>query len=277
MGDFPANPTDKPGYVLEFAEDFRGPAVDEQRWVPYYCPHWASRARSRARTGRRDGRLVLEIGADQPPWSEEWDGQLRASVLQTGLFSGPVGSDRGQLRFRDDLVVREAQPTVRTYTPRYAFVELRAQAVAAPEAMVALWLMGFEDEPERSGEICIAEIFGSSVTADRAEVGMGIHPFGDPRLREEWRAEPVELDATEFHVYAVDWRSDRVDFFIDNQLVKTAHQAPAYAMQLMLAIYQFPDRIGTGPAHYPQQFVVDYVRGYRPLDAPGQPHGVPGI
>ncbi|HEY5822012.1 MAG TPA: hypothetical protein VIT20_08545, partial [Propionibacteriaceae bacterium] len=111
MPDVPANPIDRPGYVLEFAEDFRGEIIDETRWVPFYCPHWSSRAATRARTGRSEGRLVLEVVDGQSPWSREWDGELRASVLQTGLFSGPVGSPEGQLRFRDDLVVREAQET----------------------------------------------------------------------------------------------------------------------------------------------------------------------
>ena len=41
--------------------------------------------------------------------------------------------------------------------------------------MVALWMIGFEDEPERSGEICIVEIFGRDVAAGPRAVGMGIH------------------------------------------------------------------------------------------------------
>jgi len=37
-------------------------------------------------------------------------------------------------------------------------------------------------------------------------------------------------------------------------------------MQFMLGIYEFPDDgQTTKPAHpYPKEFVVDYVRGYRP-------------
>ncbi|HEY5820827.1 MAG TPA: glycoside hydrolase family 16 protein, partial [Propionibacteriaceae bacterium] len=72
------------------------------------------------------------------------------------------------------------------------------------------------------------------------------------------------FDATEFHVYAVDWTPAGVDFFIDDACVKSVQQSPDYPMQLMLAVYVFPDRIRPKhPPRYPHQFVVDYVRGYR--------------
>jgi hypothetical protein len=46
--------------------------------------------------------------------------------------------------------------------------------------------------------------------------------------------------------------------------VKTVEQSPAYPMQLMLNIYEFPAEAAEGGS-YPKEFVVDYVRGYRPL------------
>ena len=45
--------------------------------------------------------------------------------------------------------------------------------------MVALWMIGYEDPPERSAEICVCEIFGREVGVDHALVGMGVHPLGD--------------------------------------------------------------------------------------------------
>ena len=49
-------------------------------------------------------------------------------------------------------------------------------------------------------------------------------------------------------------------------VLKTVDQSPAYPMQLMLGIYEFPPEEGreTGTSGYPKPFVVDYVRGYRP-------------
>jgi Glycosyl hydrolases family 16 len=186
------------------------------------------------------------------------------SSLQTGVFAGPVGSQIGQHRFTPAAVVREAQRNTRLYTPQYGRIELRAKAIDDPRAMVALWMIGYEDEPERSAEICVCEIFGRDVQPDRAAVGMGVHPFGDPSIVDEFSAETLPIDAREFHVYGADWTPDQIAFFVDGELVKTVRQSPAYPMQLMLGIYELPAEDGE-PARdeYPKAFVVDYVRGYR--------------
>lgn len=140
------------------------------------------------------GRLRLLIDEDQEPWCPELDGHLRVSSLQTGAFSGPVGSGIGQHRFHPAAVVREAQPNVRLYTPQYGRIELGARATDDPRSMVALWLIGYEDEPERSGEICVCELFGRDVAADGAVVGVGVHPFGDPALVDDFSRVTVPIE-----------------------------------------------------------------------------------
>ena len=255
------------GYLLEVDETFAGPDLDRSLWLPYYLPHWSSRAAAAARYRLGDGGLRLRIEEDQPPWCPEFDDGVRVSSLQTGAFAGPLGSTIGQHRFAPRAVVREAQDNRRLYTPRYGLIEVRCQALADPRAMVALWMIGFEDEPERSAEICVCEIFGRDVGATHAKVGMGVHPFGDPRITDEFAAETLPIDAREFHVYAAEWTPERVAFRIDGEVVKTVAQSPAYPMQLMLGIYEFPDPAAppAAPRAYPKAFVVDYVRGYRPV------------
>jgi beta-glucanase (GH16 family) len=93
---------------------------------------------------------------------------------------------------------------------------------------------------------------------------MGVHPFGDPSIVDEFSREPVPIDAREFHVYAAKWTPEQVAFFIDAERVKTVHQSPSYPMQLMLGIYEFRgDTSGSPAGEYPKLFTVDYVRGYR--------------
>jgi hypothetical protein len=138
MQDFPASPVEKPGYVLEWNDEFEGPDLDTRKWLPSYLPHWSSREQSTPRYTFRDGTLVLQITKDQQPWCPEFDGEVKASCIQTGLFAGPVGGKRGQLRFNPDLVVREAQTNVQLYTPLYGYFECRAKAIATPGNHVAL-------------------------------------------------------------------------------------------------------------------------------------------
>jgi len=130
-----------------------------------------------------DGCLRLLITADQEPWCPELDGEVRVSSLQTGLFSGPVGSTLGQHRFSPDAVVREAQTNARLYTPQYGRIELRARALDDPHAMVALWMIGYEDEPACSAEICVCEIFGRDMGADPPPSGWASIPSTTRRSR----------------------------------------------------------------------------------------------
>src|SRR5215213_4704105 len=113
---------DRSRFVLEFEEDFGRPSLAPERWVAHYLPQWTTPDRSAARYDLRPGRLRLRIDADQPAWRAE-DGEMRVSNLQTGTFSGPAGSPRGQHRHRPDLAVRSPQPTRRLYTPSSGLAE----------------------------------------------------------------------------------------------------------------------------------------------------------
>jgi len=253
---------------LELDESFEGIDLDRTRWLPYYLPQWSSRARSAARYSIGDGLLRLRIDSDQEPWCPEFDGEVRVSSLQTGAFAGPVGSSVGQHRFDPGLSVREAQENVRLYTPLYGRIELRARVSDDRDTMAALWMIGYEDEPSRSAEICVCEIFGRNVGSDQAVVGVGVHPFGDPRIDDDFTNVRVPIDAREFHVYAADWAPDRVVFSVDGEPAKSVQQSPAYPMQLMLGIYEFPPPRADRSHGYPKELVVDYVRGYR-AEPPG--------
>jgi Glycosyl hydrolases family 16 len=275
----PAAVLDRSAYELEVEDTFAGPDLDRRLWIPFYLSHWSSRAASAARYTVGDGGLILRIDADQDAWCPEFDGDTRVSSLQTGSFAGPVGSGVGQSRFREGLVVRESQPDLALFTPQYGLFELQARAIDDPTAMVALWMIGHEDEPAQSAEICICEIFGRDVGPERSRIGMGLHPFGDPSITDEFAAEEVPIDAREPHRYAAQWTPDFVAFYVDDRLVKVARQSPSYPMQFMLNIYEFrePAESGIRDDRYPKTFVVERFSGYRPVMGPGaRPSAFPG-
>lgn len=256
---------DRSGYDLEFDERFASAELDRSRWFPWYLPQWSSRDRTAARYTLADGTLRLRIDEDTPEWSAEFDPGSRVSNLQTGVGSGPLGSTDGQHHFRPGLVVREPQAASYLYTPRYGLVEVRLAASPDPRCLTALWMIGVEDRRERSAEICIVELFGRQVSAAGSVVGLGIHPFGDPNLTDDFRFLPVPFDASEPHTYAAAWEPGRTDWFIDDVHVVSLPQAPDYPMQLMLNLYDLP---GDGPpaarvGPYPKEAVVHHVRGYR--------------
>lgn len=260
---------DRSGYELELDDAFTGPLLDRARWLPAYLPQWSSRVAAAARYEIGPGGLVLRIDPDQAPWAPEWNDGLRTSSLQTGVRSGPVGSGDGQHHFRPDLVVREAQEPWWGYTPLYGLIELTAAATGDPDAMCALWMIGLEETPERSAEICVMEVFGRDVGPDVTCVGMGLHPFGDPVIRDDFSAVALEIDARDLHTYSVEWLPGVVRWYVDDRLVRVADQAPDYPMQLMLDIYAFPSEDGSSGspdagAGSGARFAVRRVRGWRP-------------
>ena len=199
---------DRGGYELVLDERFDQGALNERVWLPYHLPHWSSRDRSAARYRLAGHGLELLIEADQPPWYAEIGEWTRVSTLQTGEFAGPVGSEVGQYRLKPELVVVEEQPNVALFTTQFGLIECRARAIPDEANSVALWLIGYEDEPERSAEICVFEIFGRHMDDDQAKVGMGIHPHGDPSIQEDFSREPVAIDARASHTYAASWTPD---------------------------------------------------------------------
>ena len=259
------SPLDLDDRVPDHDERFDGEGLDETRWWPYYTPHWSSREAIGGPLGDRTEGLTLRIDADTPPWSPQYDGEVRASHLQTGQFSGPVGSAIGQHRFRDGLVVQEEQPEQRLWLPRFGVIDVRLRAIRHPDAMVAFWPIGFEDRPEDCGEICVCEIFGSELDDTGGWVGVGVKPQRDPRLTLDFEKIRVEGDLTEFHDYAVEWDEDRVRFFIDGRWVKTVAQRIDYPVQLMLDVYELPNESGTRDVSaHPLRFDVERVRTFPP-------------
>ncbi|MWB97249.1 GNAT family N-acetyltransferase [Agromyces seonyuensis] len=238
--------------------------LDRSRWLPFYNPHWASRASTAARWSTDGPGLELRIDADTAPWSPEWDGDNRVSHLQTGQHSGPIGSGVGQHRFRDGLVVREEQPDFRGLLVHHGVIEVRLAAIRHPQAMVACWPIGFEERPDDCGEICLAEIFGSELDESGGLVGMGVKPQRDPRLRADFAKVRVEGDLTEPHDYAVDWDARRLRFFVDGRWVKTVVQTIDYPVQLMLDVYELPSPEPRDTSRHPLRMPVERVRVFAP-------------
>ena len=142
-------------------------------------------------------------------------------------------------------MVREAQETAASVHPVLGRIEVTSRAASQPRSMFSAWMIGMEDEPERSGEICIVEIFGKTLGHDAderptAQLGCGIHAFRDPALIEDFAAPVVPLDITQDHAYAVDWTERSVTFSVDGQVVRSCEQSPTYPMQLILGVFDFP-------------------------------------
>ena len=250
-----------------FVDDFDGDELDTEVWLPHYLPQWSSRAESAATYSVAGSELRLTIPPELGLWCEgDHQPPLRVSGIQSGVYSGEVGSTVGQQPFRDGVVVREHQPAWWGWTPEYGRLEVRARMELSPRSMAGVWMSGLEDRPERSAEILLFEVFGDALATNggrpTAAVGMGTRAFRDPAMTGDFEAPRLEIDVARFHDYAAEWRPGRVDLLVDGEHVKTIAEAPDYPMQMMVALFDFPDHedAAAHAVHVPE-FVVDRVRG----------------
>ncbi len=244
---------------------FEGPTLDAAGWFPHYLPAWSSRAASRAayRCGA-DG-LVLEVPVEHPVWCPgDHVPPLRVSGIQSGSWSGPAGSTRGQQRFREGQVVVEEQPRFEGCLVSEGRVAVTARMSLSPRSMAALWQAGFEDDPDQlqCGELCVFEVFGNALgPADRpsAEVGVGVKAFRDPALTQDFAAPRLPIDVTADHLYAVEWDAAQAVFTVDGSEVRRCPSPPTYPMQLMLAVFDFPRWSAGGDDHLEPSLTVRRV------------------
>ncbi len=252
-----------------FEDRFDGPDLDVGTWLAHYLPAWSSRARTRASHRLDTAGLTLDIPVGHPVWCEgDHQPPLRVSGIQSGSWSGPAGSTRGQQRFREGQVVQEEQERFEGWLPSGGRVEISARMHLSPRSMAALWMSGFEDDPEQQqcGELCVFEIFGRALGPAHdpsAEIGVGVKAFRDPALSQDFSAPRVRIDVAEPHLYAVEWNVDEAVFSVDGTVLRRCPRPPTYPLQLMLAVFDFPQWSVGADADLVPRLVVDRVAGTR--------------
>jgi beta-glucanase (GH16 family) len=126
--------------------------------------------------------------------------------------------------------------------------------------MAALWLCGFEQQPNECGEICVTEVFGKDVfPGESAEVGVGLKQIRDPDLTQDFAAPRLPVDVAEFHTYAVRWDAGEAVFSVDGQEVRTCPSPPTYPLQVMVAVFDFPEWSAGDDHHLVPELVVDRI------------------
>ena len=153
---------------MRFRDDFDGPDLDTDVWLPHYLPAWSSRAQTRASYRLEDSCLVLDVPVDHPRVAHPRAAAAGARPCSRAAGPGRSAASYGQQRFTEGQLVREEQPRFEGWLPPRigpGHVEIRCRMTLSPRSMGALWLAGFEDDPAqlRCGELCVVEIFGKSV------------------------------------------------------------------------------------------------------------------
>lgn len=239
-------------------DDFAA-GLNPQRWVPHYLPHWTTPERSAARYRPIQGGLELRIEEDQLDWRPE-DAPLRVSNLQTGTYSGAIGSRRGTHRHREDgLVVRTPTPRRLLWAPLAGRVDVTVAATRDEGCMLAAWLVGTEHDNEAdSGEICIFEIDASAIDATTT-ARSGIKAHNDPGLTTDMVDVELPFDATAPHTWTAVWGKGETMIGCEGTVLRRIPQAPGYPLFLMIDLFE----IGPASGQYPKSATLHRVRGWQ--------------
>ncbi|KTS55488.1 hypothetical protein NS206_16385 [Microbacterium testaceum] len=252
----PGSLTPAPDREPDLHDDFRT-GLDPRWWVASYLPHWTTPERARARYDTGPDGLALRIDRDQPDWREE-DAPLRVSNLQTGVFSGPVGSPLGSHRHREGLTVRTETPTRLLFAPSSGRVEITVSASRDVNCMTAAWLVGTEHRsPTESGEICIFEIDADAI-GETTVARSGIKAHHDPHLTSDMSEVALPLDASAPHTWFVQWGSGETVIGCQDRTLRRVAQAPDYPLFLMIDLFEIGPRRGL----YPKTATIHRVRAW---------------
>jgi beta-glucanase (GH16 family) len=165
----------------------------------------------------------------------------------------------------------------------YGRMEVRAKVPAGRGTHTSIWMVGTNMREVRwpaCGEIDIMTHLGWQPGVIRALVQTTAYNYLKNTVK--W-AEITIGDASEsFHVYAVEWEPDHMDFFVDNQKYFTFRNEgtgtdvwPYDKPQRLLLNLAIGDTWGgrIDDSIFPQRFYIDYVRVYQKPAAhsPNQP------
>jgi beta-glucanase (GH16 family) len=151
-------------------------------------------------------------------------------------------------------------------------MEARAKLPQGRGIWPAFWTLGLTGGWPACGEIDILEYWGH----DPNTVASNVHTRDYNHTKGTGRGGKItyENPYSDFHIYAVEWYDDRMDFYMDDKMFYSCKSkgegigewpftAPQYVILNQALWVNFKaGEPGIDDSIFPQQFIVDYVRYY---------------
>jgi len=168
--------------------------------------------------------------------------------------------------------------TQRLFETLYGRIEVRAKLPRGRGMWPAIWMLGVNhDKPgfgwPKCGEIDIMEAVGH----EPDKVFATVHWFGYEKGKHDSFGGNLKGQAPsdDFHVYAVEWFADRMDFYYDETKYftypvekagkddKNPFHKPHYLLLNLAIGGGWGGQKGIDDSVFPQKYVIDYVRIYK--------------
>ena len=174
-----------------------------------------------------------------------------------------------------DSITSASINTLGKYDIQYGRIEVRAKIPSSLGTWPAIWMMGINRSEvgwPACGEIDIMEHVGY----DPDQVHANIHTKAYNHVQGTNKGNSIDVpDPSDgFHLYALEWYTDHMDFFFDDSLYFTFQNdmagdpdtwpfdQPHYLLINLAYGGGWGGREGVDTTQLPQRYVIDYVRHY---------------
>jgi beta-glucanase (GH16 family) len=153
----------------------------------------------------------------------------------------------------------------------YGRIEARAKLPKGRGVWPAFWTLGLTEGWPACGEIDIMEYWGH----DENTIASNIHTRDYNHTTGTGRGGKITYEKPweDFHIYAVEWYPDRMDFYMDDKMFYSCiskgegvGEWPFFAPQFLivnLALWNnWNGQPGIDDSIFPQEFIIDYIRVY---------------
>jgi hypothetical protein len=225
--------------TLLFADEFNAGTLDRAKWRVIGMDFWVNKEEQ----AYVDSPDVIEI----LPAAEGADGGVL--VLRPAYRPGEDSNARRNADFLSGRI-----ESAGNFAFTYGRAEARIRMPDASGVWPAFWLVADADWPS-GGEIDIMEYVGEADWTGVALHGPGYS--GDTGIADR-QYFPAGTDVTDWHVYAAEWKPDRIEFYVDDVLT---FRVPRTNVEF------FGDWVFDNPQHLVLNFAVGGV----------YPHKINGI